>query len=694
MTAPGTSRAAAVTPLPPIAPRRPHPVVRHGERFEDDYFWLREKTDPEVIAYLEAENAYTDQIMASTRPLQERLYEEMLGRIQQTDLTVPYRHGEWLYYARTEEGKQYPIHCRKRGSLEAPEEVVLDLNRLSEGQPFLAVGVMTVSDDGHLLAYSTDVTGFRVYDLRVRDLRSGEDLPDTAHDVESVAWASDNRTLLYVVKDPAKRPARLFRHRLGAMGADELLFEEGDERFHISVGRSRSRALLFLSSDSHTQSEVRFRRADLADDWALIAPRAPDHEYHVDHHGDRLYILTNQGARHFRMVSAPLDSPGTGSWREELAHRPEVMLEDLDCFEHHLVVTEREDGLVRLRIIDVTTGRSDRVEFPEPVYTAAPGVNREYGATTFRYNYQSFTTPPSVYEVELGTRATTLLKQTEVLGGYDPTAYVSLRLHATAPDGTSVPISLVHRRDRPPGRSPLLLYGYGAYGMPLSAGFKSNRFSLLDRGLLFAMAHVRGGGELGKTWHDQGRMLNKPNTFSDFIACAEHLIEAGWTAPDRLAIHGGSAGGLLLGAVINQRPDLFATALTVVPFVDVLNSMSDESLPLTVGEYEEWGNPANPVEFASMRGYCPYTNLTEMNYPAMLVRTSLHDSQVMYWEPAKYVARLRTLKTDHQPLLLWVNMKAGHGGSSGRYDFLREVAFDYAFLIMRLGLEPGLKPTS
>jgi oligopeptidase B len=364
------------------------------------------------------------------------------------------------------------------------------------------------------------------------------------------------------------------------------------------------------------------------------------------------------------------------------------MLEGLDCFANHLVVTEREDGLVRLRILDLGSGTSHRVAFPEPVYTAAPGTNREYDTPSFRYGYQSFTTPPSVYEVDMNTRVSTLLKRTEVLGGYDPSAYVSSRLHAVAPDGTRVPISIVRRRDvARDGAAPLLLHGYGAYGLPLSAGFNPNRFSLLDRGMVFAIAHVRGGGELGKTWHDRGRMLDKPNTFTDFIACAEHLIATGWTRADRLAIQGGSAGGLLVGAVVNRRPELFAVVMSVVPFVDVLNTMSDESLPLTVGEYEEWGNPAHPDEYACMRSYCPYTNLAPRDYPALLVRTSLHDSQVMYWEPAKYVARLRTLKTDARPLLLFVNMKAGHGGASGRYDFLREVAFDYAFLLTRLGLE-------
>ena len=677
---------------PPVAERRPHPTVLHGERRVDDYFWMRDLTDPAVRAYLEAENTHTEAVTAPTRALQQRLYDELLSRIQQTDLSVPYRQGDWRYYTRTEEGRQYPIYCRRRPTTDAPEQIVLDLNRLAEGHPFMALGVFAVSDDGRRLAYSTDATGFRVYDLAIRDLETGEDLPDRAHDVDSVAWAADGRTLFYVVKDSAKRPCRLFRHRLGET-EDALAHEESDERFLLTITRSRSRAYLFLSSDSHTQSEIRFRRTDLADDWTLVAPRAPRHEYRIDHHGDRFYLLTNSEALNFRLVSTPVDDPQPSAWREELPHRADVMLEDLDCFARHLVVTEREDGLVRLRIVDLEAGAWHRIEFPEPVYTVTPAHNREYDALSFRYGYHSFTTPPSVYDYDMASRRPTLLKRTEVLGGYDPAGYASLRLHATAADGPRVPISLVHARSvAPDGSAPLLLYGYGAYGLPLSAGFNSNRFSLLDRGVVFAIAHVRGGGELGKAWHDHGRMGHKPNTFEDFIACAEHLIATGWTRPGRLAIQGGSAGGLLMGAVTQRRPELFSVVLSAVPFVDVLNTMSDASLPLTVGEYEEWGNPANRDEYQVMRSYCPYTNLAPGAYPTMLVRTSLHDSQVMFWEPAKYVARLRTLKTDDRPLLFKINMAAGHGGASGRYDFLREVAFEYAFLLTQLGIEPSVAP--
>ncbi|HET9328694.1 MAG TPA: S9 family peptidase [Candidatus Eisenbacteria bacterium] len=671
-------------PTPPVARRVPHVTTLHGERREDDYFWLREKSDPEVIAYLEAENAYAEAAMSGTAALQERLYQEMLSRIQQTDLSVPYLEGGYFYYSRTEEGQQYPIQCRKRGSIEAPEQVVLDLNQLARGEAFMALGAFEVSDDGALLAYSTDRTGFRVYDLHVRDLHRGADLADTVHDVGSVAWAADGRTLFYTVKDAAKRDHRLYRRRLGE-SQSELVYEEPDERFVIHVDRSRSGAWLFLSSDSHTTSEVRVLRADdPAGAWRVISERRQDHEYGVDHRGDSFYILTNDHGRNFRLVVAPVDDPSR--WTEMIPPRDDVMLEGLACFQDHLVVSEREDGLVRLRIHDFRSQTSHRIEFPEPVYAAGFGDNRTFATTKVRYVYQSFITPPSTFDYDVDARTSALLKRQPVLGGYEPALYESRREHALAADGTRVPISIVWRRDtaRP---APLLLYAYGAYGMSMPASFNSNRFSLLDRGVVFAIAHVRGGGELGKAWHDRGRMAHKQNTFDDFIAAAEHLIASGWTAPDRLAIHGGSAGGLTMAAVINRRPELFHAALLAVPFVDVINTMCDESLPLTVGEYEEWGNPSELEHYQVIRTYCPYTNLAPRDYPRMLVKASLHDSQVMVWEPAKYVARLRTLKQDGNPLLFKVNLSAGHGGASGRYDFLREIAFDYAFLLSQWGLQ-------
>lgn len=680
-------RGSEPPPEPPAATKVPRGVTLHGDTRRDDYFWLREKEDPAVRAYLEAENAYTDTVMRPTEALQETLYREMLARIQETDLTVPYRKGGHFYYSRTEQGKQYPIHCRKRESPDAPEEVVLDLNALAERESFLSLGAFEVSDDGHLLAYSVDVTGFREYTLFVKDLRTGDLLPERIPKTRSVAWASDNRTLCYAREDDAKRPYRLYRHALGD-DADTLLYEEEDERFRVWVHRSRSRAYLFAGAESHTSSEVRYLAAgEPSGLLRLLAPREAEHEYSVDHRGDRFYIRTNSGGRNFRVVTVPVADPRRERWEELIPHSDAVMIEGLELFSGHAVLREREGGLPHLRILDLGSGASHRVAFDEPVYTLAGAENPEFETHTYRFTYQSLTTPPSVYDYEVDSRRRELLKREPVLGGYDPEQYRSERLHATAADGTRVPISLVSRKDLPAnGPHPLLLMGYGSYGASMPAAFASARVSLLDRGVIFAIAHIRGGGEMGKKWHDDGRMLRKRNTFTDFIAAAEHLIAAGRTASDRLIITGGSAGGLLMGAVVNMRPELFQAVVSRVPFVDVINTMADTSLPLTVGEFEEWGNPQVREQYEYLKSYCPYTNLERKAYPAMLVKTSLNDSQVMYWEPAKYVARLRALKTDRRPLLLKINMDGGHGGSSGRYDALRETAFDYAFVLAQLGL--------
>ena len=678
----------AALPQPPVAKKLPKVDVLHGDRRVDEYYWLREKSNPEVISYLEAENAFTAAVLKPTEAFQESLYKEMLARIKQTDLSVPVRDHGFLYYSRTVEGKQYPIYCRKTLAPDAPEQILLDLNDLATGQKFMDLGSYTVSSDGNLLAYSTDNTGFRQYTLRVKDLRTDQLLPDRIEKTVSVAWAADNKTLFYIVEDHAKRPYRLYRHALGSTDPDPLIYEEKDEKFSLDVERSRSRAYLFLASESLTASEVRFLPAATPDAaWKLIAPREKDHEYEVDHRGDRFFIRTNSGGRNFRLVSAPAADPRRENWQEVIPHRPNVMLAGMDFFADFYALFEREDGLPRLRITSFRDTQSHRIEFPEPTYSASPGQNPEYDTKTFRFNYQSFITPSSVFDYDMDKRTRTLLKQTEVLGGYDPSQYQSERLWATASDGARIPISIVYRKGlKRDGSAPLLLYGYGSYGASMSATFSSNRLSLLDRGVTFAIAHIRGGGELGKPWHDQGRMMHKRNTFTDFIASAEFLIAQKFTAKDRLAITGGSAGGLLMGAVTNMRPDLFKAVVSLVPFVDVLNTMADSSLPLTVAEFEEWGNSANKAEYDYMKTYCPYTNLEKKSYPAILVRTSLNDSQVMYWEPAKYVAKLRSLKTDTNPLLFKTNMAAGHGGSSGRYDYLREVAFDYSFLLSQFGL--------
>jgi oligopeptidase B len=675
-------------PGPPVAKRVPRETVLHGERRVDDYHWLRDKADPEVKAYLEAENAHTDAVMKPTEAFREALYREMKARIQETDMNVPYRKGAYWYYSRTEEGRQYPIHCRKQGSLEAAEEVTLDLNLLAEGRKFMALGAYAVSDDGRYLAYSTDDTGFRQYTLVVKDLRTGELLPERVEKTGSVAWAADNRTLFYTVEEEStKRHHRLFRHRLGT-AAHDLVHEEKDQAFNVGVGRTRSLRYLILGIGSLTTSEVRYLSADEPEgEWRTIAPRIHDQEYEVDHHGESFYIRVNDTGRNFRLVSAPLSAPGRESWKEVLPHRPDVMLEGMDFFEDHSVLFEREGGLPRLRVTDLRTGEFHRIPFPEPAYSAFPGANPEFETRTFRYNYQSLVTPSSVFDYDMEKRESKLMKETPVRGGFDRTLYVSERIEATAPDGVKVPISLVYRRGaKRDGSAPLLLTGYGAYGYPLPVAFSSNRLSLLDRGVAFAIAHVRGGGEMGKPWHDDGRMTRKRNTFTDFIAAAEHLVAEKRTSPERLVITGGSAGGLLMGAVTNMRPDLFRAVLSEVPFVDVINTMLDESVPLTVAEFEEWGNPKKKEEYDYIKTYCPYTNLARRSYPAILVKTSFNDSQVMYWEPAKYVAKLRTLKADANPLLLETNMAAGHGGASGRYDRLREIAFDYAFILGQLGL--------
>ena len=673
-------------PLAPVASQRPHTLAIHGEHLTDDYFWLRDREDPAVRAYLEAENAYAEAVLAPTRALQEALYREMLGRIKQTDVSVPYREGDYWYYARTEEGRQYPVYCRKRDPLSAPEQVLLDLNQLAEGHDYLGLGALSISDDGRLMAYSLDTTGYREYSLVVKDLESGAILAGPLEKTGSVAWAADHRTFFYAVEDPAKRFHRVWRQELG--GTPELVHEEPDERFRLHVERTRSRRYLLLQSDSHTTSEIWVLPAQTPREaFRRLVPRVADRELEIDHLGDRWLLRVNDTGPNFRVVEFAEAAPDPAHWLERLPHREGVMVEGIDAFAGHWVAWERAAGLGRIGVTLRSTGATRYVEFPEPVYEVSPGPNAEWYATAVRYEYESPVTPPSVFDYSVAEATSLLLKQREIPGGFDPSRYGCERRSVAAPDGTAIPVSLMYRRLPPvPRPAPLLLTGYGAYGIPYPAGFSSNRLSLLDRGVRIALAHVRGGGELGKSWHDAGRMAHKRNSFLDFIAVADALVADGSTEPRLLAIEGGSAGGLLVAAVANLRPELFGTVVAQVPFVDVLNTMLDATLPLTVGEYEEWGNPAMPEQYAWLREYCPYTNLQPYRYPAMLVRTSLNDSQVMFWEPAKYVARLRRLKQDANPLLLLTNMGAGHGGASGRYDRLREIALDYAFLLWRFGL--------
>jgi oligopeptidase B len=688
---------------PPIARKQHTETSLFGLTLTDDYAWLRDKENPEVTAYLEAENAYAESVMSPLNGLREDLYQEMLSHVKQTDVSVPFRDGDFWYYTRTEEGQQYAIHCRTHGAPSAtedtPEQVILDGNLLAVGHPFFSLGDMDISDDARWLAYTTDTTGFRQYTLHLKDLTTGETLagPVVSSQIErvgSVVWAADNRHLFYTVEDEVqKRQFQLWRHTMGTPhSSDVLVYQDDDERFNLGAGRTRDGEYLILEAGSHTTTEARVLLASKPEgEFTVITPREDEHEYSIDHRNGLWFIRTNDRGRNFRLVTAPVATPGREHWTELIPHRDSIMLEDVDLFDSFFVACEREAGLPRLRVARFSGAGPEfapagEIAFPEPAYSAHPHVNRVFAATHFRYAYQSLVTPSSVYEYDPATGASTLLKQMEIPGGFDRTLYASERVYATAPDGVQVPVSLVYRIDKRTQASPLYVYGYGSYGYSLPLGFSGNRLSLLDRGVVMAYAHIRGGGDLGKPWHDAGKMLVKRNTFTDFIACVEHLTAAGYGDPARVAIEGGSAGGLLMGAVVNFRPDLFHAVISHVPFVDVMNTMLDATLPLTVPEYEEWGNPNEEEYFKYMLSYSPYDNLKAGSYPAMLVKTSLHDSQVMYWEPAKYVAKLRRLKTDSNSLLLVTNMQAGHGGASGRYDYLKEIAFDYAFLLKEFGL--------
>ena len=683
--------AADTLPTPPVAKKVPHVTEINGHKFVDNYFWLRDKPNPEVRAYLEAENAYTDAVMKPTEPFQKKLYDEMLGRIKETDIEVPYKEGDYFYYSRTEAGKQYQIRCRRKGSMDAPEEIVLDINELAKGQVFMSVAAYDVSPDGELLAYSYDNTGFRQFTLAVKDLRTGKTLLDHAERVGSVVWASDSQTIFYTQEDAvAKRQYRLYRHTAGSTDPDALVYEEKDERFEIAAFKTRSQAYIFLISGSHTTSEARYiPAAQPMEEWKLMEPRKPGVEYYPDHNGDSFYIRTNDTGRNFRLVNTPVTDPGSKNWHEVLPHNPNIMLDDVDFFKNFCVLYQRENGLPQIRVTDLRTGTAKPIAFPEPAYAAYSYANRVYDTTEFRYGYQSPITPASVFAYDMEKGTSTLLKQKEVPGGYDPTKYQVEQIFATAADGVKIPVSVLHLKTaKLDGKGALYLGGYGSYGISSDMFFNPNIFSMVDRGVVTAVAHIRGGGEMGKAWHDAGRMMNKKTTFTDFISSAEYLTSHGYGSKDRLVIEGRSAGGLLMGAVLNMRPDLFKAALVGVPFVDVMNTMLDESLPLTVGEFEEWGNPKEKPAFDYMLTYSPYDNIEAKAYPNMLVKTSFNDSQVMYWEPAKYTAKMRALRTDHNTLILKTNLSpAGHGGASGRYDRLKEASFDYAYILTQMGID-------
>jgi oligopeptidase B len=674
------------TPPPPRAPRRPTILRRHGDERVDDWYWLRHRDDPEVIAYLEAENAYTDSMTAHTSDLQERVYDEIRGRIQETDESAPVPHGAYWYYTRTVEALQYPIHCRR--TTDGKEQELLDENKLAEGRDYFRLGVLKVSPDHARLAYSTDVSGAERYTLMIRDLVSGNDLPDEIPGTYyGLAWSSDSTTVFYTRPDEAMRPYQLWRHVLGTDPADDVcVHEEPDDRFFLSVRRTRSGDFIVLELESMVTSESWVLDANApGGEFRVVEPRRQGIEYSLDHRGEQFVIVTNDEAPNFRLMAAPVGSPGREHWRELVPHREDVRLHGVDAFAGHLAVYEQAEALRRIRVLDPETEEWELLREPESVYAALPGDNREYATKDLRYNYTSLVTPPAVVDYDVRSGARTVRKQEPVLG-YEPELYASERAWATAPDGERVPLSLVYRRDRPKEPGPALIVGYGSYEASSDPVFSAARVSLLDRGFLVAIAHVRGGGELGRRWYEQGKLEHKRNTFTDFIAAAEHLVAEGWTSPRQLGARGGSAGGLLMGAVLNLRPELFGAVVAEVPFVDVVTTMLDESLPLTVIEWEEWGNPNEVGFYATMKGYSPYDNVERKDYPALLVTAGLNDSRVAYWEPAKWVAKLRATKTDANPLLLRTRLGAGHAGPSGRYERWREEAFVYAFLLDALGV--------
>jgi oligopeptidase B len=676
---------------PPIAAKRAHVTQIHGRALSDDYFWLRQRGDSGVVRHLEAENTYTASVMKPTEGLQKTLYDEMLGRIKQTDVSAPYREGQYSYFSHTEEGKQYPIFVRT-GVGSTQETVLLDVNAMAKGHGFYALGAFLPSDDGNLLAFTVDTTGYRQYALKIKDLRTGKLLPDLVARVTSVEWAPDNKTLFLTTEDSiTKRSDRFWRHADNT-STSTLLYDEKDELFDLYANRSRDKAMIFVGSYAKTSAEVRYLRADQpASQLAVILPREPGHEYSVDFDDGRFYIRTNKGATNFRLVSAALAAP-EGAWKEVVPHNPNVKLDGMDFFRGFMVLSERENGLPYLRIVDKKTQASHRVATPEPVYALSLGTNHEYDVPSIQFVYNSLVTPQSTFEYDVAAKARKLLKQQTVFG-YDPARYESKRVWVTARDGVKVPVALVYRKGAKfDGTTPTLLYAYGSYGASLDPSFSSSRLSLLDRGFIYAQASIRGGGELGEPWREAGRMMKKMNTFTDFIDVADYLVKNRYTSSDRLMIQGGSAGGLLMGAVTNMRPDLFKAVVAQVPFVDVINTMLDASLPLTTSEYIEWGNPSEKPAFEYMMKYSPYDNVKAQAYPDMLVEVSYNDSQVPYWEGAKFVAKIRAMKTNDSRLLLKANMGAGHGGSSGRYDRLKEIAFEYAFMVNELPTSKALTP--
>ena len=676
---------------PPMAKIVPHVDTMFGEERLDNYYWLRERDNPEVMKYLEAENAYTDAVMAHTKPLEDKLYNEIKSRIKETDLSVPVRDGDYYYYSRDEEGKQYKIHCRKKGSMDGKEEILLDVNQLAEGKEFMSIGTFEISPDQNLLAYSTDESGAERFDLRIKNLTTGELYSDVIPGMSGNAvWANDNKTMFYTMVDDTWRPYQIYRHVLGTdPSQDELIYQEDDEKYSMGIGRTKSDKYLVIHIGSKmTDEELYLDADDPMGEFQIIRPREPGIEYSISHHGDKFYIITNENAVNFKLVSAPTDNPGAANWKEYMPYNPDVKLDGLDMFQDYMVIYEREKGLQKIHVIDMKSHQGYDIDFPEPVYSVEGGDNPEFSSDMLRFTYMSMVTPPSVYDFNMRSKERELLKQREVLGGFDPNLYQSERVFATTRDGVKVPISMVYKKGmKKDGSNPVYLYGYGSYGISMDPWFSSSRISILDRGFIFAIPHIRGGGEMGRPWYEDGKFLKKKNTFYDFIDCAEYLVKEGYTSPSKLIASGGSAGGLLVGAVANMRPDLFKVVIGSVPFVDVMNTMLDESIPLTVVEYEEWGNPNEEKYYRYMNSYSPYDNIKKQAYPNMLIESSLNDTRVQYWEGAKWAAKLRVYNTGNNRILLKTNMGAGHGGASGRYDALKELAFEYAFIFDCLGIK-------
>ncbi|MHC5110812.1 MAG: S9 family peptidase [Planctomycetota bacterium] len=671
---------------PPVAKINPSELEKHGHVRTDNYYWLNERENPDVVAYLAEENTYTKSVMADTESLQKELFEEIKGRIKQNDNTVPYKDGDHYYYTRYEEGKSYPIHCRKRSSLENDEEILLDVNKMAEGHDFYSIRGRDVSPGHDLLAFAVDTVGRRIFTIKFKDLNTGKILDDEIPNVTAnLTWAGDNQTIFYARQDPQTlRYYQVYRHRMGTdVSQDVLVYEEKDETFSSYVFKTKSRKYIMIACNQTLSNEYRYLPAENPyGDFKVFQPRERNHEYTVDHIGDKFLIRTNDKARNFRLMETPVANTTRSHWKEVIGHRDDVFLTGFELFNDHMVVSERKNGLVQLRVMPWAGQGEHYLDFGEAAYSAYVGTNREMDSKVLRFGYASMTTPRSVFDYDMETRQKTLKKQDEVLGGFDSADYVTDRLYAPARDGVKVPISIVYRKGTSrDGTNPLLLYAYGSYGASMDAGFSSSRISLLDRGFVFAIAHIRGGQELGRQWYEEGKLLKKKNTFTDFIDCADYLVKQEYTNPGKLYAMGGSAGGLLMGAIANMNPELFDGVIAQVPFVDVITTMLDDSIPLTTSEYDEWGNPNDPMYYQYMLSYSPYDNVEPKDYPNMLVTTGLHDSQVQYWEPAKWVAKLRALKTDDNVLLLKTNMEAGHGGASGRFKRYEETAFRYAFLL-------------